>query len=132
MRFAAIPPLAVGFIFNVPAIAADSKQQKVDQIFAAYDKTGSPGCALGVIRDGNLIDRKGYGISNTNYFLLGEVVRRATMKSLAEFAAENMFQPLGMLHTRFYDDHAVVLPGRVAAYDSGGDGDFLVDWSTNS
>jgi CubicO group peptidase (beta-lactamase class C family) len=68
---------------------------------------------------------------NTNYFLLGEVVRRATMKSLAEFAAENIFQPLGMLHTRFYDDHTAVAPGRVAAYDPGGDGDFVVDWSRN-
>ena len=56
---------------------------------------------------------------NTNYFLLGEVVRRTTMKSLAEFAAENIFQPLGMLHTRFYDDHTAVVPGRVAAYDPG-------------
>jgi hypothetical protein len=35
-----------------------------------------------------------------------------------------------MMRTRFYDDHTVVLPGRVAAYDQDGDGKFLVDWST--
>jgi Beta-lactamase len=35
-----------------------------------------------------------------------------------------------MTHTRYYDDHRVVLPGRVAAYDAGADGRFLVDWST--
>jgi hypothetical protein len=69
--------------------------------------------------------------SNTNYFLLAEVVRRATKKSLAEFADENIFQPLGMMHTRYYDDHTLVMPGRVAAYDPGRDGKFLVDWSTN-
>ena len=68
--------------------------------------------------------------SNTNYFLLGVVVKRATKKSLAEFATQNIFQPLGMLHTRFYDDHTVVVPGRVAAYDSGAHDTFLVDWST--
>jgi CubicO group peptidase (beta-lactamase class C family) len=68
--------------------------------------------------------------SNTNYFLLGVVVKRATKKSLAEFATQNIFQPLRMLHTRFYDDHTVVVPGRVAAYDSGAHGGFLVDWST--
>jgi CubicO group peptidase (beta-lactamase class C family) len=72
-----------------------------------------------------------FNYSNTNYFLLGEVVRRATKKSLAEFAAANIFQPLGMVHTRFYDDHAIVVPGRVPAYYPGIDGTFLVGWSTN-
>jgi CubicO group peptidase (beta-lactamase class C family) len=69
--------------------------------------------------------------SNTNYFLLGEVVKRATRKSLADFASENIFRPLGMTHTRFYDDHTFVLSGRVSAYDPGNDGRFLVDWSTS-
>ncbi len=242
MRSIAILALYVSFIFR-PAFAADDKPEKVDQVFAAYDKSASPGCALGVIQDGNFILRKGYGMgslelgvplspqsvfytgsvskqftaasvvlaaeqgflslddnvrkfipelpdyghaitlrqmlhhtsgfrdfltllglsgreageihseaeiidliarqkglnnfpgeewlySNTNYFLLGVVVKRSTKKSLAEFAAENIFKPLGMLHTRFYDDHTVVLPGRVAAYDPGNDGQFLVNWST--
>lgn len=68
--------------------------------------------------------------SNSNYFLLGVVVKRATGKSLAEFAAANIFQPLGMKQTRFYDDHSIVIPNRVAAYDPGKEGSFLVDWST--
>ena len=68
--------------------------------------------------------------SNTNYFLLGIVLERATKKTLAEFAAENIFRPLGMTHTRFYDDASVVVPERVAAYDPGTHGNFLVDWST--
>ena len=72
-----------------------------------------------------------YIYSNTNYFLLGEVVKRATKKSLADFANENIFRPLGMVHTRFYDDHTLVMPGRVPAYEPGGSGHFLVDWSTN-
>ena len=68
--------------------------------------------------------------SNTNYFLLGMVVKRATKKSLAEFAAENIFKPLRMSHTLFYDDRTLVVAGRVAAYDSGGPDSFRVDWST--
>ena len=68
--------------------------------------------------------------SSTSYVLLGMVVKRATKKSLAEFAAENIFKPLGMSHTLFYDDHTVVVPGRVAAYDSGAHDTFRVDWST--
>jgi CubicO group peptidase (beta-lactamase class C family) len=69
--------------------------------------------------------------SNSNYFLLGEVVHRATGKSLADFAAENIFRPLGMSHTLFYDDNTLVVPNRVAAYDPGQEGNFLVDWSTS-
>jgi CubicO group peptidase (beta-lactamase class C family) len=219
-------------------------EQRVDEIFAGYDKPGSPGCALGVIQNGNFVYRKGYGMgslefgvplsaqsvfymgsvskqftaasivlaaeqgflsldddvrkyipeipdygqsvtlremlhhssgfpdvsgmldisgrnledvhptaelmdlivrqkalnfnpgeqylySNTNYFLLAEVVKRATKRPLSEFATENIFKPLGMTHTRFYDDHTLVVPGRVAAYRRGNDGHFLVDWSTN-
>jgi hypothetical protein len=68
--------------------------------------------------------------SNSNYFLLGVVIQRATRKSLAEFAARNIFQPLGMKHTLFYDDNTRVVPLRVAAYDTGNEGAFKVDWST--
>jgi hypothetical protein len=41
-----------------------------------------------------------------------------------------MFQPLAMSHTLFYDDHTLVVPGRVAAYDSAPHDSFHVDWST--
>lgn len=68
--------------------------------------------------------------SNSNYFLLAEVVQRTTKKSLAQFAAKNIFQPLGMTHTLFYDDNTLVVPNRVAAYDPGKNGNFQVDWST--
>ena len=221
----------------------DALERRVDQIFAAYDKPDSPGCALGVIRDGNFVCRKGYGAaslelgvaltpasvfymgsvskqftaasvvlaaeqgflsldddirkyvpeipdygkpitlrkmlhhtsgfrdilsllflagrnsedihptselldllsrqkalnfapgdeflySNTNYFLMSVVIRRATGKPLSQFAEENIFKPLGMTHTSFYDDRTVVLPGRVAAY-APRPGGFRVDWSTN-
>jgi hypothetical protein len=72
-----------------------------------------------------------YLYSNTNYFLLGEVIKRATKKSLEEFAAEAIFTPLGMKQTRYYDDRELVVLNRVAAYSPGKDGKFLVDWSTN-
>ena len=71
-----------------------------------------------------------WNYSNSNYFLLAEVVQRATKKPLAQFAAENIFQPLGMKHTLFFDDNKLVVPNRVAAYDPGKNGNFSVDWST--
>ncbi len=78
----------------------------------------------------NNVPGEEYVYSNSNYFLLGVVVKRATGKSLAEFAAANIFQPLGMTHTLFYDDNSVVVPDRVAAYEPGKEGRFRVDWST--
>ena len=243
MRFTGVFILALALGFKLSAPPADVNQKSVDQIFASYDKAGSPGCAVGVIQDGNFIYRKAYGMasielsvplssqsvfymasvskqftasaivlaaeqgflslddnvrkyipelpdygrpitlremlhqtsgfrdflaltylsgqdisalsspdgvlkliarqkglnnvpgnefvySNSNYFLLGVVVKRANGKSLAEFAHGNIFGPLGMTHTLFYDDNTVVVPNRVAAYDPGKDGKFLVDWST--
>jgi len=244
MRFAVTVTLLLPLIVKLPALEAQVSRQRVDRIFAAYDKPGSPGCALGVIRDGNFIYRKGYGTgnlelgvplspqsvlymasvskqftaatvllaaekgflslddnvrkhmpelpdyghpitlrqmlhhtsgfrdfeillylagrdgtslftkeeildlivrqkglnnipgdewiySNTNYFLLGEVVKRTTGKSLADFAAENIFKPLGMVHTRFYDDHTLVVPARIPAYEPGVNGTFRLRWSIN-
>ncbi|MGB6744973.1 MAG: serine hydrolase domain-containing protein, partial [Terracidiphilus sp.] len=226
MRFAAIAVLAFGAFVHPLFSSEMGLSQQVDQIFAAYDQAKSPGCSLGVMRDGKFVYRRSYGAaslelgvplspqsvfyvgsvskqftaasvvlaaeqgflsldddvrkyipelpdyghtitlrqmlhqtsglrdffdllyfsgldasefnspgeilklierqkglnnapgdewvySNTNYFLLGIVLERATRKTLAEFAAENIFQPLGMTHTRFYDDASVVVPGRV-------------------
>ncbi len=42
-----------------------------------------------------------YEYSDLNYILLGEVVRRATGKSLAEFATERIFQPADMPDTLY-------------------------------
>lgn len=228
---------------HTPPARAQDLSQQVDQIFASFDQPGSPGCSLGVIRDGAFVYRKSYGeaslelsvpfspesvfyvgsiskqftaasvvlaaeqgslsldddvrkyipelpsyghkitlrqmlnqtsglrdffsliyfsghdaadfntsaeilklvesqrglnnvpgdewvYSNTNYFLLGIVLERATKRTLAQFAVENIFGPLGMTHTRFYDDASAVVPGRVPAYYPGRDGKFLVGWST--
>jgi len=38
---------------------------------------------------------------NYNYELLGDIVRRASSRTLADFAAERIFQPLGMADTHF-------------------------------
>lgn len=202
---------------------------KVDAIFAAYDKPGSPGCELGVIRNGELIYTHGYGManleydipisshtvfyvgsvskqftaanilllaqqgklslddpvqkyvpelpayshpitiaelihhtsglrdyyglmslagidmddvltqeqalwfithqkhlnfepgeeylySNSGYFLEGIVVKRATGKSLADFAQENVFGPLGMKDTHYHNDHTMIVPQRASGY----------------
>ncbi len=37
---------------------------RVDAVFAAYDRTDSPGCALSVIEDGRIVYERGYGMAN--------------------------------------------------------------------
>lgn len=42
----------------------NSLQEKIDALFAEYDKADSPGCALGIVKDGALIYQRGYGIAD--------------------------------------------------------------------
>jgi CubicO group peptidase (beta-lactamase class C family) len=61
--------------------------------------------------------------SNSGFFLASVLVERVSGKSLARFADENIFRPLGMRHTRFNNDHTAVIPGRATGYarrDGGG------------
>lgn len=55
--------------------------------------------------------------SNTGFFLLSIVVKRVSGKTLREFAAENIFNPLGMTHTQYRDDHTALIANRAMAYD---------------
>jgi CubicO group peptidase (beta-lactamase class C family) len=55
--------------------------------------------------------------SNTGFFLMSVIVKRVSGKTLREFAAENIFSPLGMTHTQFRDDHTALIPDRAMAYD---------------
>ena len=40
---------------------------KVDALFAQWDKPDSPGCAVGVIKDGVLVHARGYGMANLEH-----------------------------------------------------------------
>jgi CubicO group peptidase (beta-lactamase class C family) len=49
---------AIGTIF------AEDKTERVDKIFAFWDKPESPGCALAIVKDGEIIYKRGYGMAN--------------------------------------------------------------------
>lgn len=53
--------------------------------------------------------------SDQGYFLAGLAVERATDRVFAELTTERFFEPLGMMHTRFLDQHEII-PGRAAGY----------------
>jgi CubicO group peptidase (beta-lactamase class C family) len=43
------------------------REAQVDKLFAAWDKPESPGCAVAIIKDGRVVQARGYGIANLDY-----------------------------------------------------------------
>jgi CubicO group peptidase (beta-lactamase class C family) len=223
-----------------PQVSPSDAKAKVDAVFHEYDRSDSPGCALGVYRDGRIVYERGYGManlelgvanspqsvfdigstskqftafaihllardgklsldddvrkwvpevpdygkkvtirnllhhtsglrdyievmelqgvqtedlttdedalaaiarqkapnfapgeehlySNTGYFLLSVVVKRASGQSLRDFAAARIFGPLGMRHTQFNDQHRRIIPNRATGYSAAEGGGFGID-----
>jgi hypothetical protein len=67
--------------------------------------------------------------SNSGFFLLSVIVKRVSGQTLREFAAENIFTPLGMAHTQFRDDHTSLIANRALAYDPNERGGYTLDVS---
>ena len=70
-------------------------ESQVDKIFAEFDNSETPGCALGVIRDGEFIYRRGYGMANLEYdiplssrsvFRIGSTSKQFTAMAIALLA----------------------------------------------
>jgi CubicO group peptidase (beta-lactamase class C family) len=60
--------------------------------------------------------------NNGGYNLLGTIVKRVSGQSLRAFADANIFKPLGMIHTHFHDDPAMLVPDRASGYSVGKNG----------
>src|SRR6266705_96547 len=63
--------IGAGFLVSVLVFSGsnagtgeDKKTVAVDEIFVDLTKAGSPGCAVGVYRDGKMVYSKGYGLAN--------------------------------------------------------------------
>ena len=67
-----------------------------------------------------------YLYSNLGYFLLAHVVERVSGKTLRQFAAEEIFAPLGMHDSRFNDNVNEVIPGRADGYRRRDDGQWEI------
>lgn len=67
-----------------------------------------------------------YSYSNSGYFLLSEIVRRASGRSLRDYAASAIFSPLGMTSTQFHDDATRIVARRAEGYQPAGAGRFAI------
>lgn len=63
-----------------------------------------------------------YFYCNTGFTLLAEVVARVSDQSFAEFTQANIFEPLQMTNTLFYDDHEKVVRNRAYSYYANNNG----------
>ena len=68
-----------------------------------------------------------YLYSNSNYFLLAQIVKSVSGKSLRQFAEENIFKPLGMLNTGFQADGTEVIKNRATGYSAREGGRFSAE-----
>ena len=66
--------------------------------------------------------------SNSGFFLLSQIVKRVSGKTLAQFAQERIFAPLGMHDTHFHDDHRMIVAQRATGYGPSATG-FTIDMS---
>src|SRR5580693_4772900 len=93
---------------SLAAAASDVQQdaadldRKVDQVCAAYNKPDTPGCALGIVRDGEFIYKKAYGTASLelgvpltpqSVFYMGSVSKQFTAASVV-LAAEQGYLSL--------------------------------------
>ncbi len=65
-----------------------------------------------------------YAYSNTNYMLLAQVVSHVSGEPLGKFTQARIFQPLGMAHTHFRNDHGEIVKNLADSYEKGDDGAF--------
>jgi CubicO group peptidase (beta-lactamase class C family) len=59
--------VAGGAAFGQGASVSAEQSKKVDEIFAKWDRTDSPGCALSVMQGGKIIYKRAYGMANLDH-----------------------------------------------------------------
>ena len=89
-------------VFLLPSLLpaqndAAARDPRVDSIFAEWDRADSPGCALGVYRDGRIVYSRGYGMADLerhvpitphSVFDIGSTSKQFTAASLALLAQQ--------------------------------------------
>jgi CubicO group peptidase (beta-lactamase class C family) len=82
-----IPSLLLCALLFLPTAFGDSRTDRVDALFEKWDRTHSPGCALGLIENGDFVYKRGYGMadlergvpnSSSTVFRIGSVSKQFT------------------------------------------------------
>lgn len=70
-----------------------------------------------------------WAYSNSNYFLLAEIVERRAPVPLPEFARQRIFTPLGMKATHYRADTHVLVPNRALSFSPVARGRWVANYS---
>src|SRR5687767_3370563 len=98
-----LPSRALAFVIALPlSLAAQTRPEAdsaaaVDAVFTGWINTSTPGCAVGVARDGRVILTRAYGMANLEYdvpitpttiFEAGSVSKQFTAAAVVLLALE--------------------------------------------
>ena len=50
-----------------PVLHADEKTAAVDKLFEKWDKPDLPGCSIAIIKDGQIVYKRGYGMADLDH-----------------------------------------------------------------
>ncbi len=105
--------VATGLVFWISVAQADKQlSEHIDQIFADVSNNDTPGCAVGVVRDGAFIHKRGYGMANLEHevpiiadtvFRVGSVSKQFTAAAVALLADQGKLDLDVDIHT-YLDD----------------------------
>lgn len=97
----------------------------VDELDADLDEVSTGDDAFEALEDEDATPAfepgSAFEYSNSNYFLLGQLVEAVTGETLVDYAEEELFAPLGMENTRYRDDQGELLEGQAAGHVEDGD-----------
>jgi len=68
--------------------------------------------------------------SNYGYWLLGKIVEKASGKSLAEYANQEIFKPLNMQQTHFHNNHKHIVKNRASGYRMIGENQYEISMTS--
>ncbi|MCX6316648.1 MAG: serine hydrolase [Bacteroidetes bacterium] len=72
---------------------------------------------LNRLKETDIMPGTAFRYCNSSYVLLTEIIKRITGKSFADYTTEKIFTPLGMLNTRFADNHQLLINNRAHSYE---------------
>ena len=126
-------------------LAEEPEPSAIDEIFADYDSTASPGCSLGVYRDGEIVYSRGYGMANLEYgianapdtvFRIGSTSKQFTATAIALLAEAGKLSLDDDIRTFFprIPDYGSPVTVRHLVHHTSGIRDYLVlttfaDWT---